>query len=442
MLTHRFKTIIGDIPDDWEAKSVKSVITGQFAGDWGNDVGENAISVIRSTNFTNDGSLDMSNVAIRYFPKEKAEQFSLVAGDVLVERSGGGPEQPVGRIGFITQDFPNTTVSNFVQVLRPDPEKVDAEFLGWVLFELQRTGIVERVQQQSTQMRNLNWRDYQRLIMPWPKVIEQRRIANTIQLADDAIQKVQAELNATLELKRSLMQSLFVIGIPGRHQRFHETKLGLIPVNWKVRTMRSVLLEQPTSGISPQSRPEPPGTPILNVSCVKNGVCNPSDVTYVDVPEEDVIRYRANVGDFFVLRGNGNRDYVATGGLLRELPPENTIYSDKLIRLRFDPNEVEERFVPYLWQSRAFLTRLQSKAESGSGLWMMSKRDIVREVFPYPPLTEQKEIVTLLETAEDQLIAQIKEVQALQEIKRSLLQNLLTGKLRIPPTIEIPAIRG
>ena len=53
------------------------------------------------------------------------------------------------------------------------------------------------------------------------------------------------------------------------------------------------------------------------------------------------------MGDFFVLRGNGNRDYVGTGGLLRESPPKETIYSDKLIRLRFHGEQVAERYVPF-----------------------------------------------------------------------------------------------
>ena len=122
----------------------------------------------------------------------KADKFGLQKGDLLVERSGGGPDQPVGRIGFVANETPGATVSNFVQVLRPDPEKVDASYLGWALFELQRTGIIERVQQQSAQMRNLNWRDYQRLLFPWPEVDEQRRIAGALRLADYAIQKVRA----------------------------------------------------------------------------------------------------------------------------------------------------------------------------------------------------------------------------------------------------------
>ncbi len=432
MLTHRFRTILGDIPADWDAKPLRSLIAEHFAGDWGDDEGEQAVAVTRSTNFTNDGQLDFSDVATRYFPKDKAEQFGLHQGDLLVERSGGGPEQPVGRIGFIEGDMPGSTVSNFVQVLRPDPGKVEASFLGWALFELQRTGIVERVQQQSTQMRNLNWRDYQRLVLPWPEIEEQRRIAAALKLADDAIQKARAELGATRELKRSLMASLFVLGMPGRHADFQETTIGLIPQSWMVRTIKSVLANKPDSGTSPLSRPDPPGTPILNVSCVKEGACSSAEVSDVEGSGDEIYRYRTQAGDFFVLRGNGNRDFVATGGLLRQTPEVDTIYSDKLIRLRFNSEDVADRFVPYLWQSEAFLNRLQSKAESGSGLWMMSKRDICRELFACPPPKEQEEIVALLDSTEEQLNAQNKKVEALMGVKRSLLQNLLTGKIRIP----------
>jgi type I restriction enzyme, S subunit len=248
MLTHRYKTILGDIPDDWQAKPVKNLTAEQFAGDWGDDDGEVAVSVMRSTNFTNDGQLDLSDVATRYFPKSKADKFGLKLGDLLVERSGGGPDQPVGRIGFIIDDMPGAMVSNFVQVLRPDPEKVDADFLGWVLYELQRTGVIERVQQQSTQMRNLNWRDYQRLLLPWPELDEQRRIAAALKLADDAIHKARAELEASREFKRSLMSELFARGMRSVTRAQQTTKLGSIPMDWTVSELRS-LWDSATNGL-------------------------------------------------------------------------------------------------------------------------------------------------------------------------------------------------
>lgn len=275
-------------------------------------------------------------------------------------------------------------------------------------------------------------RQLKRIKLPDLSPYDRHRITVAIRLADDAVQKARKELEATVELKRSLLNSVFALGLPGQHTAFQETKIGPIPAGWEVRSIRSVLAEKPDSGTSPLSRPDPPGTPILNVACVKNGVCALADVTFVDVESADIERYRTKAGDFFVLRGNGNRDLVATGGLLREDPSVDTIYSDKLIRLRFDASAVVDRFVPYLWQSRMFLTRLQSKAESGSGLWMMSKRDICRELFARPPTDEQSEIVALLDCAEQNMVAHRAKVEALSELKRALLHNLLTGKIRIP----------
>jgi type I restriction enzyme S subunit len=306
MLTHRFKTILGDIPPDWQAKPIRALVAEQFAGDWGNDDGETAVSVVRSTNFTNDGQLDTSDVATRYFPQEKADQFGLKKGDLLVERSGGGPEQPVGRIGFICQEMPSATVSNFVQVLRPDPDKVDATFLGWALFELQRTGIIERVQQQSTQMRNLNWRDYQRLLLPWPEIDEQRHIAATLKLADDAINTARAELDATRELRKATAAELVEIGLPGRHRHFTPTKHWTLPDGWDLVCVKHLLADM-DAGASPMCEAEPakPGQwGVLKVSAVSWDRFEEIENKALPPTIEPELAAEVRVGDIVVSRAN------------------------------------------------------------------------------------------------------------------------------------------
>jgi type I restriction enzyme S subunit len=418
---------------------LRELMAHQFSGDWGNEDGEVAVPVIRSTNFTNDGNLDFTNVATRFFPKDKAEQFGLQRGDLLIERSGGGPDQPVGRVAFINRDMPSTTVSNFVQVLRPDSEKINAKFLGWVLYELQRTGIIERVQQQSTQMRNLNWREYQRILLPFPRLDEQNRIASALIVADDAIIKARMELDATQMVSRALMKDLFVNGIKRRSNADRkESKLGCIPESWQIKRVKEVLSEKAKNGYSPQSRPEPPGTKILNVSCIRNGKCDISKASYVDVEKETIKSLQVNCGDFFVLRGNGNRDYIGIGGIVRDAISEPMIYSDLLFRFRFKESEVEPLFMPYLWQTQAFLNRLQVKAKSGSGLWKIGKRDIENEILALPEKAEQQEMVSELESATMACNIALEKVDALIEVKKALLQNLLTGTIRIPADAELP----
>ena len=136
MLTHRHATIIGDIPDDWEARPLRQLLSRHAGGDWGADEGEQHVRVLRSTNFTDSGYLDFGDVARRYFTSEKAAQFALTRDDILLERSGGGPTQPVGRIGIVESDLPGHWFSNFVQLLRSNRDEIEPQYLAWVLFEL------------------------------------------------------------------------------------------------------------------------------------------------------------------------------------------------------------------------------------------------------------------------------------------------------------------
>ena len=260
---------------------------------------------------------------------------------------------------------------------------------------------------------------------------EQREIAATLLAADEAIMRARAELEATRRLKTALLQQLFTRGISELHKQFRMTNIGLIPDKWEIQRIQDSLAEPPFSGVSPPSRPDPPGTPILNVGCIKDGICDPTDVTYVDVDGQTFEACRARRGDFYVLRGNGNREYVATGGLLMVEPNPACIFSDKLIRLRFNPDIVFDRFVPLMWQSHWFLRRLQSKAESGSGLWMISKRDIRREFFARPERDEQEQIVEMISSVDNTITSLCRKLEALLQVKRSLLQSLLTGKVRV-----------
>ncbi len=185
MLKHRAKTILGDIPKDWEAKSLRSLLTADLGGDWADEPGEQALKVIRSTNFTDTGYLDFGDVEQRFFSAAKAAKLQPAKGDILMERSGGGPTQPVGRIGIIESDLPGHGFSNFVQLLRPNSDEIVPDFLAWSLFRLHQSGVVERLQHQTTQMRNLDYRDYVRVLVPRPPKPEQELITKTIRVVSE-----------------------------------------------------------------------------------------------------------------------------------------------------------------------------------------------------------------------------------------------------------------
>ena len=166
-----------------------------------------SLRVLRSTNFTNDGHLDLSDVVVRWFKADQAQQLRLTKGDILVERSGGGPEQPVGRVILVHEDMPGYGFGNFVHRLRPNSEVVVPAYLRWLLHELHRSGLVERLQHQTTQMRNLDFRDYMRVWLPCPPTCqEQLAVAHVIDQCDALIIKAKTMLGIKGSLHRDEMQ--------------------------------------------------------------------------------------------------------------------------------------------------------------------------------------------------------------------------------------------
>jgi type I restriction enzyme S subunit len=82
--------------------SLKDIIQKPITGEWGSD-GE-GIKVIRTTNFTNQGVLNLDKIVSRDVSENKIAQKKLQKGDVIIEKSGGSPTQPVGRV-IISQQY-------------------------------------------------------------------------------------------------------------------------------------------------------------------------------------------------------------------------------------------------------------------------------------------------------------------------------------------------
>ena len=86
--------------------------------------------VIRNTNFTPSGVIDYSNVAYLDVEEKQLSKRRLEAGDIILERSGGGPKQPVGRVVFFDREDGAFSFSNFTSAVRvKDKDTFDPRFV-------------------------------------------------------------------------------------------------------------------------------------------------------------------------------------------------------------------------------------------------------------------------------------------------------------------------
>ena len=116
------QTEIGRIPKEWDVVRLEDIISSYQNGVWGNapTPNEKSYPVVRSTEVTYDGKIDLSTVAFRRVPEEKAIKYRLQDDDIILVASSGSPRL-VGRAALFKQpnDGKVYLFSNFMIRIRP-----------------------------------------------------------------------------------------------------------------------------------------------------------------------------------------------------------------------------------------------------------------------------------------------------------------------------------
>jgi type I restriction enzyme S subunit len=209
------KPIKSDVGMSLKFVSLKEVINKPISGEWGD--GEGDINVIRTTNFTNDGKLDLDEVVQRNIDSKKIEQKQLVFGDTIIEKSGGSPSQPVGRVVYFDQQNGVYLCNNFTSVIRSKPE-IDGRYLFWFLFNNHLIKNTLKYQNKTTGIINLQLDRYiEELQIPLPPLATQKRIAEILDAADALRRKDQELLKKYDELAQAIFIDMF--GDPVKNEK-------------------------------------------------------------------------------------------------------------------------------------------------------------------------------------------------------------------------------
>jgi type I restriction enzyme S subunit len=168
------------------------------------------VGVIRNTNFTKEGTLNDSDIAYLDVEAKKLEKRRLQFGDIILEKSGGGPKQPVGRVILFDKTEGNFSFSNFTAALRVlDPHELDFRFLHEFLHWTYLSGITEGMQSHSTGIRNLDTDAYKAIKISFPPLPEQKRIVGILNEAGE-LRKLRAKADHRIaELIPALFHDMF-----------------------------------------------------------------------------------------------------------------------------------------------------------------------------------------------------------------------------------------
>lgn len=186
---------------------VSHYIADSYPGEWGvEDKDGGGVKVIRTTNFTNAGKLDLTDVVTRSIIEKKVKRKTIKKFDTILERSGGTAENPVGRVVLFEEDD-QYLCNNFTQVLRF--KDIDPRYAFYSLFyyyQMNKTA-VRSMGSKTTGIQNLDMNKYLEIGIPNTSDDEQSLFIAITEQADKSKFKLRRSIDAIDKVIKSLINS-------------------------------------------------------------------------------------------------------------------------------------------------------------------------------------------------------------------------------------------
>lgn len=258
-----------------------------------------------------------------------------------------------------------------------------------------------------------------------PALIEQKKIAEILTSIDKVIELTEIEIEKLKNLKTGMMQDLLTKGIG--HTKFKDSPIGKIPESWDCSTIKAVAKVKAGS------------TPLrANMNYFKSGkhfwlktLDLNNDFLYQTEEKITDLAVKENscsimpIGTVFIAM-YGGMNQIGRSGLAKVEMASNQAVSGLIIK------DKKQLLPEYLLHWANFNRQyLQGCAASSRKDPNITKVDIENMPIIIPNINEQNQIINVLRTIDNKIFLKNKKLQKSNELKKGLMQDLLTGKVRV-----------
>ena len=325
------------------------------------------------------------------------------------------------RIAQIPASLDGEIVSTAFCVLRPNPIAIHPDFL---YFAMQLEGVTDSIAAMQTGASYPAVRDIDVLnqAVPLPPLSDQYDIAAALNLARSSVLGQTKCEDATTNLKRAAMRSLFTRGLRGEAQK--ETEVGPVPARWQLSTLRTLC--DSTDSVDLRSEAD-------------------RVIEYVDVSSISRNYFSIETTSRFILKeapGRARKRILAGDVIFATVRPtllrvaivpdelDNQVCSTAFCVLRRDRKMSDHNFIYYLVQRDQFVQQL-GEVETGASYPAVTDRLVKEQMVPVPPVADQHEIVAILASIDRKIDLHRRKHAVLEELFKALLHKLMTGEIRV-----------
>lgn len=234
--------------------------------------------------------------------------------------------------------------------------------------------------------KQVNRVDIGKLLIPLPKLREQRRIAEVLDQADELRTKRRQAIDYIDKLIESIFHDMF--GQPESNAE-----------GWPIARIADIAEVQGGLQLSRARSRLPVEVPYLRVANVHRRRLDLSDVKTIRASHPEITRTLLQTGDLLIVEGHGNAEEIGRSALW-DGSIKNCVHQNHLIRVRFDRSQIAPTYAEHYLNSPEGRKHLLRAAKTTSGLKTISVSDVRSAPLPVPPLELQHEFARRLRTVE------------------------------------------
>ena len=282
----------------------------------------------------------------------------------------------------------------------------------------------------------LNQQLLKSVVIILPPLPEQHKIAEILETVDNAIEKTGRIIEKYKRIKQGLMQDLLTRGIvesdelgvmsyelrDEKKHRFKDSPLGRIPEEWEVVELGEVVESFAGGTPNRENKEFFSGS----IKWLKSGEINRK---YIYDTEEKITMKGFKFSSTKWIERNTVviALYGATAGQVGIVKDKMTM-NQAVLALNTFKNKLNYEYIYYYLS--AYVPKILSQLQ-GSGQPNLSKKIIDTIQIPLPPLPEQHRIASILSQIDEAIEKEQEYKEKLERIKRGLMEDLLTGKVRV-----------
>lgn len=364
-------------------------------------------------------------------PSGYTEKWNTKANTITISEGGNS----CGFVNMLRTDFWSGGHCYSLLYMK---DKVDNEFLYYALKGRESLIMDLRV---GSGLPNIQQKAIKKFEFIYPKdKTEQTTIASILSKTDQAIAHTEALIVKYTRIKTGLMQDLLTKGIDEngkiRTEQTHEVKdspLGRIPKEWECVKFGSFIREI-QAGKSLQCPNIPAGSNqygIIKVSAMSQFGFRPLENKVLTNEILVNKNYIISKDDLLISRAN-TTDLVGIVCIVED-EYSNLLLSDKSLRLVINEENLRKRLALYILSQPYVRIQIELNATgSSASMKNISQKSIENLEIKKPiSVTEQDSIIKIILRLNHQVLQLVKEVNKLHSIKTGLMQDLLSGKVRV-----------